>query len=312
MTTSRILLDCDPGIDDAFALIYLAALHHAGEIELVGVTTTAGNIDVDTTARNAAFILSECGLGEIPVAPGHPVPLEVPLVTTPETHGPAGLGYVTAPDWNSDYNWRDLWNNAAEQDAQLIVTGPLTNAALAGVSKFSQVTVMGGAVNYRGNTTPTAEWNFWVDPHAAKQVFGDLRESNSQATLCSLEVTEQFLIAPPRLERLIAELGEHPVARHLPEILRFYFEFHQEQGEGYQAQIHDLLTCIIALGKVDFLKRTTTVDVEAESQLLRGTSVADLRGHWDALANAHVVTAVDIVGAHAELTRAAGILARRV
>ncbi|MFS0502956.1 nucleoside hydrolase [Corynebacterium striatum] len=312
MTTPRILLDCDPGIDDAFALIYLAALHHAGEIELVGVTTTAGNIDVDTTARNAAFILSECGLGEIPVAPGHPVPLEVPLVTTPETHGPAGLGYVTAPDWNSDYNWRDLWNNAAEQDAQLIVTGPLTNAALAGVSKFSQVTVMGGAVNYRGNTTPTAEWNFWVDPHAAKQVFGDLRESNSQATLCSLEVTEQFLIAPPRLERLIAELGEHPVARHLPEILRFYFEFHQEQGEGYQAQIHDLLTCIIALGKVDFLKRTTTVDVEAESQLLRGTSVADLRGHWDALANAHVVTAVDIVGAHAELTRAAGILARRV
>lgn len=312
MTTPRILLDCDPGIDDAFALIYLAALHHAGEIELVGVTTTAGNIDVDTTARNAAFILSECGLGEIPVAPGHPVPLEVPLVTTPETHGPAGLGYVTAPDWNSDYNWRDLWNNAAEQDAQLIVTGPLTNAALAGVSKFSQVTVMGGAVNYRGNTTPTAEWNFWVDPHAAKQVFGDLRESGSQATLCSLEVTEQFLIAPPRLERLIAELGEHPVARHLPEILRFYFEFHQEQGEGYQAQIHDLLTCIIALGKVDFLKRTTTVDVEAESQLLRGTSVADLRGHWDALANAHVVTAVDIVGAHAELTRAAGILARRV
>ncbi|MFR9853750.1 nucleoside hydrolase [Corynebacterium striatum] len=312
MTTPRILLDCDPGIDDAFALIYLAALHHAGEIELVGVTTTAGNIDVDTTARNAAFILSECGLGEIPVAPGHPVPLEVPLVTTPETHGPAGLGYVTAPDWNSDYNWRDLWNNAAEQDAQLIVTGPLTNAALAGVSKFSQVTVMGGAVNYRGNTTPTAEWNFWVDPHAAKQVFGDLRESNSQATLCSLEVTEQFLIAPPRLERLIAELGEHPVARHLPEILRFYFEFHQEQGEGYQAQIHDLITCIIALGKVDFLKRTTTVDVEAESQLLRGTSVADLRGHWDAQANAHVVTAVDIVGAHAELTRAAGILARRV
>lgn len=312
MTTPRILLDCDPGIDDALALIYLAALHHAGEIELVGVTTTAGNIDVDTTARNAAFILSECGLGEIPVAPGHPVPLEVPLVTTPETHGPAGLGYVTAPDWNSDYNWRDLWNNAAEQDAQLIVTGPLTNVALAGVSKFSQVTVMGGAVNYRGNTTPTAEWNFWVDPHAAKQVFGDLRESGSQATLCSLEVTEQFLIAPPRLERLIAELGEHPVARHLPEILRFYFEFHQEQGEGYQAQIHDLLTCMIALGKVDCLKHTTTVDVEAESQLLRGTSVADLRGHWDAQANAHVLTAVDIVGAHAELTRAAGILARRV
>ena len=158
MTTPRILLDCDPGIDDALALIYLAALHHAGEIELVGVTTTAGNIDVDTTARNAAFILRECGLGEIPVAPGHPVPLEVPLVTTPETHGPAGLGYVTAPDWHSDYNWRDLWDNAAEQGAQLIVTGPLTNAALAGVSKFSQVTVMGGAVNYRGNTHSRVEF----------------------------------------------------------------------------------------------------------------------------------------------------------
>lgn len=74
MTTPRILLDCDPGIDDALALIYLAALHHVGEIELVGVTTTAGNIDVDTTARNAAFILSECGLGRFPWHPATQFP----------------------------------------------------------------------------------------------------------------------------------------------------------------------------------------------------------------------------------------------
>lgn len=326
-TATPVLIDCDPGIDDTLALVYLAALHHAGEIELLGVTTTAGNVDVDTTARNAAYVLSladaAAGPRAVPVAPGLPVPLRVPLVTTPETHGPAGLGYAVAPDAavaaGQQRDWEDLWRCAAAAGAHLIVTGPLTNAASFAArfpeefARFSAVTVMGGAVNYRGNTTPTAEWNFWVDPHAARDHFvtGGERGLARPSTLCSLEVTEQMIVDPRSLDALVADLGESPLAALLPEVLRFYFEFHQAQGEGYRAQIHDLLTCMVALGTVDYIATDTTIRVEADSELLRGTSVADLRGHWDAPHNARLVRAADIPAAHAELTRAARILAAR-
>ena len=314
MTAQPVLLDCDPGIDDALALIYLAALHRAGEIELVGVTTTAGNVGIEQTTRNAAYILQLCGLDEVPVAAGLPEPSQVELVTTPETHGPRGLGYLSVPEGHASAEpaeWTSIWTEAADRNAQLIVTGPLTNAAhfaaehAADYACFSGVTIMGGAVNYPGNTTPTAEWNFWVDPHAARDFF----ESTSRpTTLCPLNVTETMLLGPTQLERLREALAQHPVADVLPEIMRFYFEFHEAHGSGYQAQIHDLLTCMVALQKVPFFSTATTVRVVSEPEWLRGTSVADLRGHWDRAANAALVTAVDVGTAHREFLRAASLL----
>lgn len=321
MSFSRpaVLLDCDPGIDDCLALLYLAGLHHAGEIELVGVSTTAGNAEVQQTAANARWILDLCGLPEIPVAPGRQTPLEVELTTTPETHGETGLGYLCAPDHDfGDIHWRDLWSAAIAHNARLhlIISGPVTNLADferehgEAVARCGSITIMGGAVNYRGNTTPTAEWNFWVDPHAAAHHFRALAALPS--TLCSLEVTEQFLITPQRLAEIKGLLGTHPMAEKLPEILRFYFEFHEKQGEGYQAQIHDLLTCIIALQKIPFEAVETTIDVEADSVQMRGTSVADLRNHWGRPANASLVTSADIPAAHLEFDRALRVLGGRV
>ncbi|WP_286953750.1 MULTISPECIES: nucleoside hydrolase [Corynebacterium] len=313
----KVLLDCDPGIDDALALMYLAGLHRAGEISLSGVTTTAGNVGVKQTALNAAWILEQCGLGEVPVQAGESAPLVVDLVTTPETHGPEGLGYFSAPAPAStdlaaaqeQETWQEMWKAAAAAGAHLIVTGPVTNLARyvdsAGAAGFSSITIMGGAINYRGNTTPTAEWNFWVDPDAARSFF----EAPAHSTLCSLEVTEQFLVDPQRFENMLEILNRHPLTAVLPEILRFYFEFHEKQGEGYQAQIHDLLTCMIALGTVPYEAMETTVAVEAQSQLLRGTSVADLRGHWNRPANCAVVTGADIEAAHREFSRALKLLA---
>ena len=325
MTASRpaVLIDCDPGIDDCLALMYLASLHHAGEIELVGVTTTAGNVEACQTAANARWILNLCSLADVPVAPGLPGPLQIGLTTTPETHGPTGLGYATAPETAAaavtparDRDWRQMWVEALEAhaDLQLIVTGPVTNLASfeethsAAAARFGAISIMGGTVNYRGNTTPTAEWNFWVDPHAAAQHFHS-DATNVLTTLCSLEVTEQFLITPQRLEEVMEVLGEHPVTQILPEVLRFYFEFHQAQREGYQAQIHDLLTCMIALGRVDYATIETTMDVEAQSPLLRGTSVADLRNHWGRAHNARLVTTADIEAAHQECARGFTLLA---
>ncbi len=296
-----VLLDCDTGIDDALALIYLAALHKRGEISLRGVTTTAGNVGIAQTTTNTQWILGQCGLSDIPVLPGLPTPLQVSLVTTPETHGDHGLGYINpgdipAPqgDWNM--LWRDLLR---DESTRLIVTGPATNLAAFGPIK--NTTLMGGAYLYPGNTTPTAEWNTWVDPHAAKQAF---TQAKWPITVCSLGVTEQFTLNSESLSALISVLDSAPIAQFLPEMLRFYFEFHEAQGEGYLAQIHDLLTCMIALDKIEYQGRDTTIDVEADSALMRGTTVADIRGHWGRPANAHLIESADISGAHAELLRA--------
>ena len=316
-TPPAVLIDCDPGIDDCLALMYLAGLHHAGDIELVGVTTTAGNVEAYQTAANARWILDLCSLADVPVAPGLTRPLKVDLTTTPETHGSTGLGYATAPTTTLHHSdWQRLWKEAlaAHHDLQLIVTGPVTNLAAfekahsEAVAQFGAITIMGGAVNYRGNTTPTAEWNFWVDPHSAAQHFHS-SAPRVPTTLCSLELTEQFLITPQRLEAVMELLHGHPMAQILPDVLRYYFEFHQAQGEGYQAQIHDLLTCMIALGQIDFEVVETTVDVEAESPLLRGTSVADLRNHWGRAHNARLVTSADMEAAHQECLRGFTLLA---
>lgn len=296
-----VLIDCDTGIDDALALIYLAALHKRGEIQLLGATTTAGNVDVKQTAINTRWVLDQCVLPEIPVAAGLPGPKHVPLVTTPETHGDHGLGYINPGVIDVPAGgWQEMWQeHLSDQVTRLIVTGPATNLAAFGPVK--NVTLMGGTYLYPGNTTPTAEWNTWVDPHAAKEAFA---QAEQPITVCSLGVTEQFTINPDSLSALIDALGEEPIAQYLPEMLRFYFEFHQAQGEGYLAQIHDLLTCMIALGKIPFTGKEVTVDVEADSSLMRGTTVADTRGHWDKPANAFLIDSVDIAAAHAELLRA--------
>ena len=141
-----------------------------------------------------------------------------------------------------------------------------------------------------------------MDPHAAKTAFAQATEP---ITVCSLGVTERFTLNPDSLQLLIDALSDAPIASYLPEMLRFYFEFHESQGEGYLAQIHDLLTVMIALGKAPFTTREVTVDVEADSELMRGTTVADMRGHWGREPNALLVDDADVTAAHAELLRAA-------
>lgn len=296
-----VLIDCDTGIDDALALIYLAALHKRGEIQLFGATTTAGNVDVKQTAINTRWVLNQCGLPDIPVCSGQSEPKRVSLVTTPETHGDYGLGYINPGHVEiSQIDWKQLWKEHLSNTAtRLIVTGPATNLAAFGPIK--NTTLMGGAYLYPGNTTPTAEWNTWVDPHAAKQAFA---QAEHPIKVCSLGVTEQFTLNSESLSALISVLDSAPIAQFLPEMLRFYFEFHEAQGEGYLAQIHDLLTCMIALDKIEYQGRDTTIDVEADSALMRGTTVADIRGHWGRPANAHLIESADISGAHAELLRA--------
>ncbi|AWB85042.1 nucleoside hydrolase [Corynebacterium liangguodongii] len=312
----RVIIDCDPGIDDSLALIYLAALHHEGAIELEAVTTSAGNVGAEQCAINAAWVLAQCGLRTVSLAAGLPGPLVYSLTTTPETHGPTGVGYATAPDRHVEHDWDALWCDAIErstEDLHLIVTGPLTNlAAFAQLhpghfARLRHITVMGGAFFYPGNTTPSAEWNFWVDPHAAAEVFS---RTPVPVTVCSLGLTEQMVIDPAALRRCVDTLGPAPIAAELGEMMRFYFEFHDEMGEGYLAQVHDLLTAQVALGALRVDAHAATVDVEADSELMRGTSVEDTRGFFEREANAVVVTGADIEQAHREFLRACEVHAK--
>lgn len=302
----RVVLDCDTGIDDALALVYLAALDHAGEIDLVGITTTSGNVEAQQCAHNSAYILDLCGMGSsVPIAIGQEQPLVVPLITTPETHGSKGLGYVDTPHMGTfSYDWQKIWD---ESDADhLIVTGPATNIASykAAYAHKAQITLMGGSYLYPGNTTPTAEWNTWVDPHAAKKLFAS---AQTPITVCSLEITEQFLFNPTywaSCEKILLKKNKTELAQVLSDALRFYYEFHESVGVGYCAQIHDLLSVMIALSTIPYSARLVSVDVEADSPLMRGTTVADYSNIWKKQPNANLITRVDVDAAYREFARA--------
>ena len=274
----RVVADVDTGIDDALALSYLALLHRQGRIDL-RVTTSAGNCTADNAAANSADVLAAMGV-DIPVTAGAPAPLQVPLTTTPVTHGPTGLGYHTTQASASDYPTDVAAAVATWEGADyILVAGPATNLAWAmenapQVLTGARICLMSGAFIYPGNTTPTAEWNAWVDPHALKSVLAGLGKVGAEPPVfCPLNVTEQVLLSPERLDawNLPDKLG----TTLLNEAMRFYFEFHQQVGVGYTAQIHDLAAAMVLLDTVDYTAVSATVDVEAESELMRGTTVAD-------------------------------------
>lgn len=366
MQKPRVVADVDTGIDDSLALIYLAGLHSTGEIDLV-VTTSAGNTTARQAAVNSAEVLRLAGAADVPVVAGARSPLKVPLTTTPETHGEKGLGYYSpldgggvAGDVGSAGDARaavELWRGASH----ILVAGPATNLAWAlrhapeavggaagsgatgsgatgSGTAGAEITLMTGAFNYPGNTTPTAEWNAWVDPHALKEVFAAPASTPATVdapiiarpavrplpTICPLNVTEQVLLYPERLRRWQQALRPTcpELATFLGDALRFYFEFHQSVGVGYCAQIHDLAAAMVMLRRVPCSFYDATVDVEADSPLMRGTTVADrvaevsasegaatsgaaeARGtYWNRPANARILESLDPAEVFAEFER---------
>ncbi|MGO1230620.1 nucleoside hydrolase [Glutamicibacter arilaitensis] len=345
---NRLLIDCDTGIDDALALAYLCALDN---VQIEAVTSTPGNVDVEQVAANNSALLTLCGKPEVPVLIGAREPLEIPLVTTPETHGPQGVGYATlpvpGPTSIADIDAVDYWVEAARShpgELTVLLSAPLTNFALALRREpklpwlLRKVVIMGGAFYYQGNTTPTAEWNTHVDPHAAKEVFAAYTgaaeqglESEKLPIVCSLDTTERFEMQPEFLTRLAEEAGceepelvqasdteatlskaSNPLVRYLSDALRFYFEFHRHYDQGYIAHVHDYFAAGVAAGTLEYETRPATIDVETESQLLFGTTVADFRGLWGKPANAHVVSRNDPKAGFEELVKRLGELARKL
>ncbi len=300
MAPRAVILDCDPGQDDAVAI--LLALASPEEIELLAITTVAGNVPLALTQRNARQVVELGRRRDVPVFAGCARPILEPLVTATEVHGATGLDGVTLPEPTLPL--------AAEHAVDAIVrlvmerppgtvtlcpTGPLTNVALALVKepaigpRLAEIVLMGGAKEL-GNVTPAAEFNFWVDPHAARVVF----ESGVPVTMIGLDLTHQVLVTAPRLERIRA-IGT-PVARAVHDFLEFFNRHDMARYAIPGAPLHD--PCVIAhlLRPELFAGKRCRVEIETEGRFCRGRSVVDWWGRSDRPANALVLTEADADG----------------
>ena len=332
--TLPVFADVDTGVDDAFALVYLLA---SPDAELIGIASTGGNVGVDQVCRNNLGLLALCGATDIPVSRGADQPLSSPLRTAEDTHGPAGLGYAELPSATQQltpYDAAEAWvRTARTHPGELVglVTGPLTNLALAVRAEpalpvlLYRLVIMGGSYDYRGNTTPMAEWNVSVDPEAAAAVFdawGSAVETNQVATealpiVCGLNLTENVMLTPEIMGRLAAASGAtpqsaNPLIQMLDDAMRFYFEFHFAQGEGYLAHLHDPLAAAVALDPELIGTRAAPVAVELTGTLTRGMTIADWSGRWGRQPNALVGVEVDPAAFFTRYIDRVGPFARRL
>jgi inosine-uridine nucleoside N-ribohydrolase len=291
-TPVPVILDCDPGHDDAIALLLALA---SPELDLLGVTTTYGNQTLEKTTTNALRILELVGRTDVPVAAGAERPLERELVVAAHVHGESGLDGPTLPEAATTVARDDAVSFVAERVRQaakpvtIVATGPCTNLAryLAahGSAGVDRVVLMGGAIA-EGNFTPAAEFNVWCDPEAAAAVLG----SGLDVTLVGLDVTHQAILGADVEERL-RRAGR--IGSFVADLNVFFTRYHRETYGWEGAPIHDAvaLATLIHPGLVETRRRN--VEVELESDLCRGRTVVDLWQRTDRLPNAHVGVTLD-------------------
>jgi inosine-uridine nucleoside N-ribohydrolase len=288
MTPIPIVLDCDPGHDDAMALLLALA---SPEVELRGVTTVAGNQTVEKTTANAIRVLELAGRGDVEVAAGAGRPLVREPSVAAYVHGETGLDGSDLPPARGEPVAEHAVDFLAERvgGITLVATGPLTNVALL-LARYPEVrperiVLMGGAIA-EGNVTPAAEFNVWADPEAAKRVFA----SGLDVTMVGLDVTHRALVRTEHKERLRAA-GR--VGRTAAELLDFYDRFHREVYGFDGSPIHDAVALAYAF-RPDLLQtRELNVEVDCESELCRGRTVVDVWRRSGRAANATVAVGID-------------------
>jgi purine nucleosidase len=270
--STPILLDCDPGIDDALAIAFA---HGHPAIELAGITTVAGNVGLARTTRNALAVADFVGAAAVPVAAGCAAPLLRPALDASRVHGESGLGGAVLPgparspegEHAADFLIRTL--SSAPGEITLVATGPLTNIAMA-VRKEPRITewarefvIMGGSAG-RGNATPAAEFNIWADPEAAAMVFG----AGWTVRMIGLDVTLRAL-ATAEVRGRMGTLGRLGETLLLPALAGYQ--------EGHDPAVHDV--CAVASVAVPevFGYTPARVDVETAGRLTSGMTVTDFR-----------------------------------
>ncbi|NNE80346.1 MAG: nucleoside hydrolase [Silicimonas sp.] len=307
MTPRKIIIDTDPGQDDAVAI--LLALASPDDIEVLGITAVAGNVPLALTQKNARIVCELAGRADLPVFAGCDAPLSRPLVTAEHVHGKTGLDGPVLSDPTMALQDRhavdflvDTLSREPSESVTLVPIGPLTNIAAAFekapgiIPKVQEIVLMGGAYFEVGNITPAAEFNIYVDPEAADIVF----KSGVPLTIMPLDVTHKALVTAPRIEafrQIGSEVG-HMVAAWTD----FFERFDKEKYGSEGAPLHDPCTIAYLIQPDLFSGRRINVEIETGSELTRGMTVADWWGVTDRAANAHFVGDLDAEGFYGLLT----------
>lgn len=301
----KLIIDCDPGVDDAVALFLAFA---APELQILGVTTVAGNVDGAQTARNARLIRQLAGREDVPIHAGAERPLVRKPIEADHFHGESGLGdlKIFEPDAPTASGQAAAFivetvMREPKGSVALAITGPMTNVAVAMAleprlaERLGPLAVMGGARSEGGNITPSAEYNIFADPHAAQAVF----RSGARITAFGLDVTHQVRATPERTAAIRAL--HNPRAHTVAKLLDFSSAIERDLVGGSGCPLHD--PCPIAWLIAPHLFRTRPCDlnVETGSDLTLGHTAVEFRVDPKA-ANIHWATNADAEGVFALLT----------
>jgi purine nucleosidase len=293
----RILLDTDPGIDDSLAILLALA---SSEVLLEGLSVVHGNCSLEQATINALSVLELAKATHVPVAMGCELPLVQPSLLAPETHGNSGLGYAKLPGPRSkpigrhgcDFLIEQIMTNPGE--ITLVAIGPLTNVALAIrqepriVHTLKELIIMGGAIRYEGNTTALAEFNTYVDPHAAHIVY----HAGIPTTLVPLDVTYQCVLTKSDVDRLL--VIDSPLTRFIADSTRFYMEFHDEFQAVHGCVINDPLALALTFMPELCDYQEMPVDVDLSGGISMGKTVGDFYNYNKNPANMKVALGVRV------------------
>lgn len=298
MNKRKIIIDCDPGIDDSLAIMLALT---SPEIEVLGITIVCGNSPVEMGFENAKKILKQMNRLDVPVYMGEPRPLKWDYVNALDTHGADGLGESFLPEvpgYQQEIGAVDFLSKALiKEKVSVIALGPMTNLArliqkaTAAFDQIEELVSMGGSFKSHGNCSPVAEYNYWCDPDAAALVYDTLHQNGKMIHMIGLDVTRKIVLTPTILEyicRLDKETGEF-----IRKITKFYFDFHWEWEHIIGCVINDPLAVAYFLDPDICQGFDSYVQIETEGISL-GQSVVDSMDFYRKTPNTKVLTEVDV------------------
>ena len=291
----KIVVDTDPGIDDACAILLALA---SPELSLEGLTVVHGNCSLEQGTINALSVLELANASHIPVVKGCDLPLVQPSLLAPETHGDTGLGYAklpaprtqAIPQHGVDFLIETIL--ASPGEITLVAIAPLTNVALAIrkepriVQALKELIIMGGALRHEGNTTALGEFNTYVDPHAAQIVY----QAGIPTTLVPLDVTYQCILTPGDVNRL--QQIDSPITKFVADATRFYMEFHDEYQQIEGCVINDPLALALTFMPELCTYQSLPVEVYLSGGISMGKTIADFYNYGKKPANLKVALGV--------------------
>ncbi|MBY0756906.1 nucleoside hydrolase [Clostridium sardiniense] len=295
MDKRKVIIDCDPGIDDSLAI--MLALN-SEELDVLGITIVSGNVHGEKGAKNALKILKKLNRLDVNVYIGEVNPIKRELITAEDTHGEDGLG-ETFLEEVTEVSYKEgavdfiIESLKKEDDISIIALGPLTNIAMAierekeAMKNLKELVLMGGAFKSHGNCSQVAEFNFWVDPHGAEKVFNELEKS---ITMVGLDVTRDIVLTPNYIE-MIKQFNE-PLGDLIVDITRFYVDFHWMQERTLGCVINDPLAVAYFIDRSLCTGEEYYVDIVTEGKAI-GMSLVDEGNFYRKNPNCLVLREVD-------------------